>query len=781
MPEWLRTGSHRSPTTPIRVVHLITKMAIGGAQESALATCAGLDASRFRQVLISGGEVDSEGTLFDDARSKGVEVVVEDALVRRVNPVKDLLATWRLARRFRKWKPDIVHTHSSKAGLLGRIAARAAGVPCVVHSVHGWSFHDDMSRGGRAAIVLVERAAARLSDALIVESSTDLPKGLSRRIGQARQYALIRNGIDLSMFRPAQPDAEAVRSLGLPPSSRIVGTVGRLADQKDPVLMVEAFAKVARAVPDVHFVWIGDGPLRATTEARIAQLGLIGRFHIVGVRRDVHNLLTTFSVFALSSRWEGLPRTITEAMASGVPVVATRVDGTAEAVTHDHSGLLVASGDPDSLADAIVALLVDRDRAARLAHAALERADIFSLEVMTSDLAALYGRLLEGGRVLPSKRPLRVLHVITGLGFGGAERQLQGLLLATDQRQVVHEVISLTDIGPIGEQLTANGVQVRALGMTGRRPSPRSLLRLRRLISRSGADLVQTWLYHSDLLGGVVARCAGIPVVWNVRMSWMDAASTKSTTMAAARWCARLSQAVPQRIIFNSVAGLESHRRAGYYVDRAVVLENGIDLERFRPSGRARQCLLNLLGGADIGDGAPIVGVVARSDPQKGHDVLLQAFAKLLRSRPDAHLVLIGRGCGPKDDPLSSMVRRTAADRIHLLGPRSDVGCLTPAFDVAVSASTHGESFSNAIIEALACGVPVVATDVGAAKAIIGDAGRVVVPGSAAELAAAIDGLIERADEARRAAHLARPRLESRSFERMGRQYLDLYSEVLGL
>lgn len=745
-----------------------------------MATCAGLDASRFRQVLISGGEVDSEGTLLDDARSKGVEVVIEDALVRRVNPVKDLLATWRLARRFHKWQPDIVHTHSSKAGLLGRIAARAAGVPFVVHSVHGWSFHDDLRRGGRTTIVLAERAAARLSDALIVESSTDLPKGLSRRIGQARQYALIRNGIDLSMFRPAQPNAEAISSLGLPPGTRIVGTVGRLADQKNPVLMVEAFAKVALAVPDAHFVWVGDGALRSTTEARIAQLGLIGRFHIVGVRRDVRNLLTTFSVFALSSRWEGLPRTITEAMASGVPVAATRVDGTAEAVTHDESGLLVASGDSDGLADAIVSLLVDRDRAARLASAALKRAEMFSLEAMTSDLTALYGRLIEDGRVLPLRRPLHVLHVITGLGFGGAERQLQGLLLTTDQRQVVHEVISLTDIGPIGEEITAKGVQVTALGMTSPRQIPWSLLRLRRLITRSGADLVQTWLYHGDLLGGVAARSARIPAVWNVRMTWMDAASTKSTTMAAAKWCARLSQAVPQGIIFNSPEGLESHRRAGYHIDRAVVLENGIDLESFRPSEHARQYLLNLLR-ADIQDCAPIVGVVARSDPQKGHDVLLQAFAKLLRSRPDAHLVLIGRGCGPKDDPLSSMARQTAAGRIHLLGPRSDVGRLTPAFDVAVSASTHGESFSNAIIEALACGVPVVATDIGAAKAIIGDAGQVVTPGSAAELAAAIDGVIKRGGEARRAARLARPRLESRSFERMSRRYLDLYSDVLGL
>ena len=776
-----RTVPDGPAVTPIRVAHLITKMAVGGAQESALTTCVDLDRRTFTQVLISGAEVDSEGTLFGDPRAQAIELVVEDAVVRRVDPWRDLFAVVQLTRRFRRWKPDIVHTHSSKAGLVGRLAARAGGVPHVVHSVHGWSFNDDMSRVGRQVVVLAERVAAKLTDVLIVESSTDLPKGLSRGIGRARQYALIRNGIDLSQFIGVAPDLDVARSLGVEIGAPLVGTVGRLAEQKHPLLMVDAFAEVARRVPTAEFVWVGDGPLRAETEARIAAQGLVGRFHIVGVRRDVPAVLACFRVFALSSRWEGLPRTITEAMATGVPVVATQVDGTAEVIAHDENGLLVPSGDADALADGIAALLLDEARAARLAAAASQRAEVFSKETMSADMATLYRNLVDRGRALPMRRPRRVVHVITGLEFGGAERQLEGLILASDPRQVVHEVVTLTGLGPIGKSLVRQGVSVTPFCLSKASSVPRALLAFRRHLARSGADVVQTWLYHGDLVGGLVARSAGLPVVWNVRMTWMDAATTKRTTMAAATWGARLSGHVPSRIVFNSAEGLASHRRKGYRVERGVVLENGIDLRAFRPDPGARRSLLGLLGvSADEGSGTQIIGAVARADQQKGHDVLLDAFRVLASSESQAHLVLVGRGCAPTDASMVELARRTGvANRIHLLGPRSDVAALTPAFDIAVSASTHGESYSNAVVEALACAVPVLATDVGAAREIIGDAGRVVAAGVADELARGMADVLADLDQARRSALAARERLAERSFERLVERYLDLYEDVL--
>jgi glycosyltransferase involved in cell wall biosynthesis len=764
-------------TRPLRVVHVVTKMAIGGAQESAIATCAGL-APEFEQILLSGTEVDAEGSLLAAAQEQGVPVVFEPALVRPIAPLADLRATWRLAQQFRRRQPDIVHTHSSKAGVLGRVAARLARVPKVVHSVHGWSFNDDMSKSARALIVGVERVAARFTDALVVESSTDLPKGLSRRIGRARQYALIRNGIDLTRFIDVEVNrAEMRESLGIPVDAWLVGTVGRLADQKDPMLMVEAFAKVAANIGDGHFVWVGDGPLRAKVEARAAQLALTDRFHLVGVRRDVPNVLRALDVFALSSRWEGLPRTVTEAMASSIPVVATNVDGVAELIDHGVNGVLVSTGDANGLADALCCLHREPARAERLARSAVERSTWFSRDAMLADVGHLYSEIVSRRPVPRSRRPLRVVHVITGLGTGGAERQLAALVRASDRARIVHQVVSLTELGPVAEELATGGTRVDAVGLRLSRPDPRDVMRLRALIARSGADVVQTWLYHADLVGGLLARSLGLPVVWNVRMTWMDEVATKSSTIAAARLCARLSRRVPHQIVFNSHAGLATHEAHGYFTGRALVVQNAVDLDRFIARPDAGAGLRRLLG---ITEDTLLVGQVARFDPQKGHAIVLQALPAILERHPAVHVVLVGRGCSVDDEVIGSMVASSGApERVHLLGARLDIGWITAGFDVAVSASTYGESFPNAVVEALACEVPVVATDVGAARELVGRAGRVVSPGSAKALAAAVGDILALSSEERRElGRSGRRKLTGHDVEHMAASYAALYESV---
>lgn len=723
----------------IRVAHIITKLAVGGAQESALTTCVGLDPEAFEQVLVSGVEVDSEGSLLEEARAGGVRVELQSSLVRAPSPLRDLQATWGLVRWLRRYRPDIVHTHSSKAGFVGRVAARVARVPVTVHSVHGWSFNDEMRPVARRFYITAERFAARLTDALVVESSTDVPKGLAHRIGRARQYVLIRNGIDLERFEAVERAIvrdRTLSTLGVPGSAWVIGTVGRLAEQKDPLLMVEAFALVRAQVPEAHFVWVGDGPLRDAATARAAELGVADRFHLVGLRRDVPEVLGSLDVFALSSRWEGLPRTITEAMAVGLPVVATSVDGTAEVIEQDLNGMLVESGDARSLADRLVAIHTDPGTGQRLGAASRRRARLFSSELMNHDLSALYRQLASGGRPQPARRPLKVLHVITGLNLGGAERQLLMLVRGSDPSRFVHEVISLTDVGPVGQELAAQGWPVTAMKMRSGRSTVAATARLRRHMSRSGADLVQTWLYHADLVGGLSARSLGLPVVWNVRMSWMDPASTKRTTMLAARACARLSRRIPARTVFNSLEGMQSHVQHGYDRASGVYIGNAVDTELFTPDDDAHSRLAGMLG---LAEGSHLIGLVARFDPQKGHEVMLDAMRTVASEIPSAHLVLVGDGCTRENEALTSLVvERRLEERTHLLGPRSDVAMLTPGFDVAVSASRYGESSSNAVVEALASGVPVVATDVGAARSLVDCAGRVVPSGSAAELARAL-------------------------------------------
>jgi glycosyltransferase involved in cell wall biosynthesis len=377
-------------SAPLRVSHVITKLALGGAQESALVTCEGLDSQRVRQVLFTGIEFDDEGTMFTEAEERGVTVLLAPELVNRIQPISDLAAVGRLADRLESAGTDLVHTHSSKAGLVGRLAARRLGLP-VVHSVHGWSFNDHMNPALRSAVVASERLAARHTDAIVVEATPDLAKGLDAGIGHRGQYHLIRNGIDLrSLTHHPDAGARLRHELGLGADTALVGTIGRLAEQKDPLAMVEMVGLLVAEGLDIHFVWVGDGVLREATERAIAAAGLEGRFHLQGVRRDIDAVLSAFDVFALSSRWEGLPRTVTEAMVVGAPVAATAVDGCVEIITDGVDGLLVPPGRPPELAAAVRRLLTEPGLAASVADEARIRVQAWDRTVMLEQIGELY-------------------------------------------------------------------------------------------------------------------------------------------------------------------------------------------------------------------------------------------------------------------------------------------------------------------------------------------------------------------------------------------------------
>lgn len=754
------------------VVHVITKLAVGGAQQTALDLCEGLPADEWDLVLLAGPDADAEGSLAKEAQRRGIRVVHVPHLSRAVRPHRDVLATVWLLRWFRRHRPDIVHTHSSKAGALGRFAAWVAGVPTVVHSVHGWSFAPAMRPAVRRIIVGVERALARRTTRLVVVTSVDRDKGLAAGIGRPDQYRLIHNGIDLSAFRDVREDGVR-EELGLPSEATLVGTVGRLVEQKNPLGMVDAMASVLHDEPDARFVWVGDGPLRGAVEERVRLNGLDDRFLIVGVRNDVPRWVGALDVFVLSSRWEGLPRTVTEAMAAGVPVVATAVGGVIEAVEDGRTGLLVPPGDPALLADRVRKVLHQPELAMALADAGRARARDFDRQTMIECVGCLYR---EAGSGRASEAPLRVTHVITGLGVGGAERTLERLVLGAGPMTVSHEVISLGGDGPVGERLRLAGVPVRLAHLRPGFPDLRGLLRLRRLVKASAPDVVQTWLYHGDLVGGLVARSLGLPVVWNIRQAMVGGATTRLRTRIVARACALLSGRVPTAIVSNSEAGRTGHVAFGYGARRFRVIPNGIETGRFRPDPDARRTVRAELG---LADDAPVVGMVARVDAAKDHATMLQAVARLMTTQPDLRAVLVGAGVA--DDPtIRALVDRLGLDDVVVrLRPRDDVERLTAAMDVAVSSST-GEGWPNAVGEAMACGVPVVASDVGDSRILVGDAGTIIPPGDAVGLATAISRTLALDPPTRTAMGEGGRRriLEAHSMEAMLERYHEVWTHV---
>lgn len=379
----------------VRVLQAITRLIVGGAQELAMFTAASLDPARYETGMLSGPQTGPEGEIISEVRSRGIPLTILPELVREVNPVKDLLALVKLTRFMRQGRYHVVHTHSSKAGILGRVAARLAGIPVVVHTVHGWGFYDGQHPAMRALYIALEKLADRCCDRLVVVSRLNADKGLAVGISRPEKYVTIHASIDVDRYAHPTTDPAAVRAaLGIPAGVPVVGTVGRLSPQKAPLDWMQAAAVVAQAIPEARFVYVGDGPLRPQVESLVAELGLADRVILAGLRRDVPDLLGILDVFALSSRWEGLPLVIPQAMAAGVPVVCTRVDGTEEAIADGVTGLLVPPAQPRALGESIVSLLQDPARARHIALAGRRRAEDFDVREMVSATDRLYRELL---------------------------------------------------------------------------------------------------------------------------------------------------------------------------------------------------------------------------------------------------------------------------------------------------------------------------------------------------------------------------------------------------
>lgn len=374
---------------PLRVVQIVTTLARGGAQATVIGS-SGATGNDLEVTVLAGRDRTDEGTYWGGEELDGIQTVVAPTLVRRLAPLDDLRALWWLTRWLRAQQPDVVHTHSSKAGVLGRIAAKAAGVPCA-HTVHGWGPLASSSAAVRFAARAVEWTLAHLCDALVVVGTPDLAYGLDRRIGNPSQYRVIRSGIDTRLARTAGQGRSRVRDeldLG---SRFVVGMVARLSAQKDHNTLLQAFAEANLA--DSTLVLIGDGPLRADIGHLAAELGIADRVLFLGVRPDAARLVAAFDVSVLSSRHEGMPRSVVEAAAAGVPVVATDVGSVSELIEHDVSGLLVGVAAVPELAAALTRLHRDPVLASALATAAVERVDEFSVERMREELAQLWNDL----------------------------------------------------------------------------------------------------------------------------------------------------------------------------------------------------------------------------------------------------------------------------------------------------------------------------------------------------------------------------------------------------
>jgi glycosyltransferase involved in cell wall biosynthesis len=381
-----------------KVLHLITHLAIGGASENVIASARGLPEFGYQSFLATGTLSDDckkEGNLYDQLEGPFTSHI-ELSLARPISPFKDLKALWRLYRFFKKHSFDVVHTHSAKAGFLGRVAAWAANVPVVVHTVHGWSFHDFMPPYLKTVYVFLERLAAKISQVLVIVTVEDCKKGLQEKIGCKSQYRVIRSGIKFANFVEVDPAMvlELKKELCIEAGMVIVGTIGRMAEQKDPKTFIETARFVCEALENALVVHVGGGDLEEQMMELIREYGLEDRIRVLGPRNDVAVVQKLFDVFILTSLWEGLPRVVLQAMVAGIPVVATEVDGVKEVIEDGVTGWLVPERSPAIHAKRTLEILNGDLPIDEVIARAKRRVEEFSEQKMVRDLAQMYEEFL---------------------------------------------------------------------------------------------------------------------------------------------------------------------------------------------------------------------------------------------------------------------------------------------------------------------------------------------------------------------------------------------------
>ncbi len=384
----------------IKIAEVITRLDRGGAADIVLSIVKNLDLERFQVSLISGLTQYPTKEL-QEIKKKDVRLIFIPFLRRNINPILDFFALFKLYRLFQKGKYDIVHTHTAKAGALGRLSAWAAKVPIVIHSPHGHDFYGYFGPLRSKAIVLLERFLSRFSDKIVALTELDKQDHVGFGVAKEEKLEVIYSGVDLERFIRVEIDVNRKKEeLGIPSGSPIVGMVARLEPIKGPIYFIEAARKILDRKKEVRFLVVGDGSLRRHLEKKARQLKIFYKVIFCGFRSDIPEILELMDVVVLPSLNEGMGRSLVEAQASGKPVVATKVGGIPEVVKDRETGFLVSPKDSSALAGAILNLLEDRALAKRMGGLAREWArSKFDLKLTIGKFLSLYENLIKSSGI----------------------------------------------------------------------------------------------------------------------------------------------------------------------------------------------------------------------------------------------------------------------------------------------------------------------------------------------------------------------------------------------
>jgi len=389
----------------MKILHIITRLILGGAQENTVLSCEGQAAVGYDVTLAFGPIYGPEGSLRQRVERAGIELIELPSMVRPIHPLRDAACYRQCRALIRRVRPDVVHTHSSKAGIIARHAAAAERAPAIVHTIHGLPFHPYQSKLKNAMFIALERRAARRCHALVTVADAMRRQALEVEIGHPGQYTTIYSGMEVEQYVRGPDDRDATRrEFGIAPDDVVVGTVARLAELKGHDDLLDVLPRLAEAHPRLRYLWVGDGWRRGRLERRIARMGMTDRVIMAGLvpPDDVPRHMRAMDVLAHPSYREGLPRTVPQALLCGTPVVSYDSDGASEVCIDGRTGRLVATGDVAQLGDALVWMLEhDAERRAMAARGRDLCARQFDHHAMVNQLLALYRHVLQGNAPSP--------------------------------------------------------------------------------------------------------------------------------------------------------------------------------------------------------------------------------------------------------------------------------------------------------------------------------------------------------------------------------------------
>ena len=394
--------------TKSKVMHIITRLDMGGSAQNTLLTCKEL-AEKYRMVLVHGLSLESGMTdremqtlegLKSEALVKGVRFIPVSTLVRRIDPLKDLRALIFLMKLICKKRPVLVHTHSSKAGILGRLAARLAGVPIIVHTPHGHVFYGHFGPAASKFFLLIERVFDTITDCVIALTEGEKKDYITFSVSHPQKVHTIHSGVDVDRFKPGRTDVTTLKKqLGFNDKRLVVGTIGWLLPIKGPDVLFEAMIHIWEKKNNALLVYVGKGELEHMLKAETFSRGVEDRVVFLGWRSDIDDIIQLFDVFVLPSLNEGMGRVLVEAMAAAKPVVASDVGGVPDLVKHGLNGFLARPGDSRELSGYIEKLLGDDRLRANMGAQGRKLAENYTVDKMVAKIDALYISLFQDYRI----------------------------------------------------------------------------------------------------------------------------------------------------------------------------------------------------------------------------------------------------------------------------------------------------------------------------------------------------------------------------------------------